>query len=354
MTNTASNTIQSISFPSFVPRAPWWGGHLQTIANVFPPRVPELDRYCRSSLAAPVCDGTEDHLVATLHYPAVPTPTKPVIILIHGVGGSEDSGYMLSSALFFLELGYPVLRCNLRGAGRSRPLCKRQYHAGASDDLAHLIGLLPLTLAAQGVVAIAYSLGGNILLKFLGERGARAPMRGAVTVSSPLELQATARQLSRWDNALFQASILTRLKSESVKPASEVTTKERLAIAKARTVWEFDDSFTAPRNGFSGAADYYDRSSCWQFLEAIAVPTLLIYALDDPLVPRSSYLKFEWQRNQHLVPLLPQSGGHVGFRGLDRRVVWHDRCAAQFIEALPDYPPLPGREISSEVQNSLS
>jgi predicted alpha/beta-fold hydrolase len=161
-------------------------------------------------------------------------------------------------------------------------------------------------------------------------------MRGAVAVSSPLELQATARQLSRWDNALYQAAILARLKSDSVKPSSEVTTKERLAIAKARTVWQFDDSFTAPRNGFSGAADYYDRSSCWPFLEAIDVPTLLIYALDDPLVPRSSYLDFEWRRNQHLVPLLSRHGGHVGFRGLDRRIAWHDRCAAQFIEALPD------------------
>jgi hypothetical protein len=257
-------------------------------------------------------------------------------MLIHGVAGSEDSEYMLSSAAFFLELGYPVLRCNLRGAGRSRPVCKRQYHAGSSEDLAHLIGVLPPTLAAQGVVGIAYSLGGNILLKFLGERRAQVPMRGAVTVSSPLELQATARQLRRWDNTLYQAAILGRLKSESVKPSSEVTTKERLAVAKARTVWEFDDSFTAPRNGFSGAADYYDRSSCRQFLEAIAVPTLLIYALDDPLVPRSSYLDFEWRRNPHLVSLLSRGGGHVGFRGLDRHVAWHDRCAAQFVEALPD------------------
>jgi hypothetical protein len=257
-------------------------------------------------------------------------------MLIHGVGGSEDSGYVLSSAVFFLDLGYPVLRCNLRGAGRSRPLCKRQYHAGASEDLSHLIDLLPPTLAAQGVVAIAYSLGGNILLKFLGEHQARARIRGAITVSSPLELEATARQLCRWDNALYHSSILARLKSESVKPSSEVTTQERLAIAKARTLWEFDDSFTAPRNGFSGATDYYDRSSCWRFLEAIAVPTLLIFALDDPLVPRSSYLDFDWRRNQHLVPLISRCGGHVGFRGLDRRVAWHDRCAAQFLEALPD------------------
>jgi predicted alpha/beta-fold hydrolase len=336
MTDLAANTIQSIKFSKFVPRMPWWGGHLQTIATVFAPRVPELDRYRHSCLAAPVGDGTGDRLVATLHYPAVPTPTKPVIMLIHGVAGSEDSEYMLSSAAFFLELGYPVLRCNLRGAGRSRPVCKRQYHAGSSEDLAHLIGVLPPTLAAQGVVGIAYSLGGNILLKFLGERRAQVPMRGAVTVSSPLELQATARQLRRWDNTLYQAAILGRLKSESVKPSSEVTTKERLAVAKARTVWEFDDSFTAPRNGFSGAADYYDRSSCRQFLEAIAVPTLLIYALDDPLVPRSSYLDFEWRRNPHLVSLLSRGGGHVGFRGLDRHVAWHDRCAAQFVEALPD------------------
>jgi len=336
MTVLAPDIVQPISFPSFVPRAPWWGGHLQTIANVFPPQVAELDQYPRSHLTAPVPDGTGDRLVGTLHCPVVRTRTKPVVILIHGVGGSEESGYMLSSAAFFLELGYPVLRCNLRGAGPSRPLCKRQYHAGASEDLAQFIGRLPPTLAAHGVVGIGYSLGGNILLKFLGERGARAPIRGAVTVSSPLDLEAAARQMNRWDNALYHASILARLKSDSVKPSSDVTAKERLTIARARTLWEFDDSFTAPRNGFNGAADYYDRSSCWRFLEAIVAPTLLIHALDDPLVPRSSYLDFEWRRNQRLMPLLSRHGGHVGFHGLDRRVCWHDLCAAQFIEALPD------------------
>jgi hypothetical protein len=334
MTALPPHIVQPIGFSSFVPRAPWWGGHLQTVANVFPQQWPELDRYCRARLAAPVPDGTGDRLVATLHHPAAPTGTKPVIILIHGVGGSEDSGYILSSAVFFLELGYPVLRCNLRAAGRSRQLCRREYHAGASEDLAHVIGLLPPTLAAQGIVAIGYSLGGNILLKFLGERGAHAPIRGAVTVSSPLELQAAARQMNRWDNAFYHASILARLKSDSVKPSSDVTAEERLTVATARTLWEFDDSFTAPRNGFSGAADYY--SSCWRFLEAIAVPTLLIHAVDDPLVPHSSYLDFEWRRNQRLIPLFSRRGGHVGFRGLDRRVCWHDRCAAQFIRALPD------------------
>jgi uncharacterized protein len=321
-------------FPAFTARAPWWGGHLQTFAGMLPRRH-DLDRYPGERLTVVVPDGTGDRLVATLHRPAKRAGQRRcLILLVHGVSGSQNSSYILASAAFFLNLGYSVLRCNLRGAGPSRRLCKRQYHAGTTEDLDHIIAGLPPTLREDGIVAVGYSLGANIVLKFLGERGQAAPVQAAVLVSSPLDLAVTTRRLMQWDNALFHRPMLSLLKAESLRPASDLTARERRAISDARTIQDFDEHFTAPRNGFSGAFEYYKRTSCRHFLNLVSVPSLLIYALDDPLVPYADYLKYEWHRNQNLVPLMSRFGGHIGFQGLDRDASWHDACAARFVEML--------------------
>lgn len=330
MTREASTQLD---FPRFEAGAPWWGGYLQTIAGALPTVSPhDLDRYPSEQLFAPVLDGTGDTLVAMLHRPERPSIDRCVVLLIHGVSGSEDSSYVLRSAAYFLNLGYPVLRANLRGAGPSRPLCKLQYNAGTTDDLVHLLSMVPADLRSNGIAAMGFSLGANVLLKFLGERGSSAPLRAAIAVSSPLDLAAVSRRFMGWDNALFQFAILSQLRTESVKPAAELSERERNAALRARTIWDFDQTFTAPRNGFSGAEDYYTRSSCTSFLEHIAVPTLLIYAANDPIVPSEAYLQYKWDRNPKLVRLLSQSGGHCGFRGADSHARWNDVCAARFLK----------------------
>ena len=328
-------TSTHIDFPKFETGAPWWGGHLQTIAGALPTiRPSDLDHYPSERLFAPVLDGTGDTMVATLHRPISSDTSRCLILLIHGVSGSEDSSYILRSAAYFLNLGYPVLRANLRGAGPSRPLCKLQYNAGTTDDLVHLISMVPPDLRSNGIAAMGYSLGANVLMKFLGERGSSAPIKAAIAVSSPRDLAAVSRRFMRWDNALFQFAILSQLRTESVKPAAEFSEQERNAALNARTIWDFDQTFTAPRNGFSSAEDYYTRSSCAAFLEHIAVPTLVIYAANDPIVPSDAYNQYRWDRNPKLVRLLSQSGGHCGFRGPDRHAYWHDACAARFLKSI--------------------
>jgi len=331
-------TSTQVDFPRFEAGAPWWGGHLQTIVGAFhTTSTRDLDQYPAERLFAAVPDGTGDSMVATLHRPIHSDINRCVVLLIHGVSGSEDSSYILRSAAYFLNLGYPVLRANLRGAGPSRPLCKLQYNAGTTDDLVHLVSMVPADLRSNGVVAMGYSLGANVLMKFLGERGSSSPIGAAVAVSSPLDLSTVSRRLMRWDNALFQFAILSQLRKESVKPAAELSEPERDAVLRTRTVWDFDQTFTAPRNGFGGAEDYYTRSSCGPFLEHITVPVLMIYASDDPIVPNDAYLQYRWDRNPKLTRLLSQSGGHCGFRGADRRVYWHDVCAARFLKNIEQF-----------------
>jgi hypothetical protein len=255
-------------------------------------------------------------------------------MLIHGVSGSEDSSYILRSAVYFLSLGYPVLRVNLRGAGPSGPFCKRHYNAGTTGDLIDLVSMVPADLLSNGIVAMGYSLGANLLMKFLGERGSSSPIKASIAVSSPLDLAAVSRRLMQWDNALFQFAILSQLKRESINSAVGLSKRERDAVLSARTLWDFDEAFTAPRGGFSGAEDYYTRSSCIQFLEHIAVPTLMIYASDDPIVPNNAYCQYRWAKNPTLILLLSKSGGHAGFREANCHAYWHDVCAARFLESI--------------------
>lgn len=320
-------------FPPFVPRAPWWGGDLQTLRNFLIRRWADLRGYPTVRLTLPLRDGSGDRLLAALTRPRVEaTPARPLVILVHGLTGCEESFYLLNTAAELLRQGFPVLRLNLRGAGPSRPVCRLQYHAGRSEDFAEALEQLPPAATAAGVVAIGYSLGANMLLKYLGERGSRTRLKAAVSVSAPIDLAETSRWMMRGRSAIYQGYLLRDMRREALAPGADLTVSERDAIRAARSIWEFDHRFSAPRNGFPGAAEYYEKNAAQRFLDEIKVPTLVIYALDDPWIPATAYRTYDWRRNAYLLPLLEASGGHVGFQGRgDRRVAWHDLCIAAFL-----------------------
>ncbi|HUZ72100.1 MAG TPA: alpha/beta fold hydrolase [Stellaceae bacterium] len=324
--------LEGLSFAPFAPRAPWWGGDLQSLSNYLRPRA-RLHGYSAERLILPLDDGSGDRLAATLNRPAPGAPPLPLVVLIHGLGGDELSAYMRRSAVHFCAHGYPVLRLNLRGAGPSRPFCRLQYHGGRSDDFAMALAALPEPLASQGIVAIGFSLGGNMLLKFLGERGAAARVRAAVSVSAPIDLAATSRHMQRRRNAPYQAYLMRDIRREAAAPAAVLSPEERRVLGRVRSIREFDELFTAPHNGFAGADDYYARNAAQNFLGTIAVPTLVIHALDDPWVPSDPYRAVDWSGNPHLVPLLPKQGGHIGFQGSDPPTSWHDAAIARFLVA---------------------
>lgn len=324
--------LSAADFPPFMARAPWWGGDLQTLRNYL---VRQYAHFAAGErLYLPMRDGSGDRLVASLHRPAAAGPPRPLVVLIHGLTGTEESHYMVKTAAHLLRQGFTVLRLNLRGAGVSRRHCRFQYYAGGSEDFADALAALPRALTQGGVVAIGYSLGANMLLKYLGERGGEAPLKGAVAISTPLDLAATARRMMRRRNTIYQRYLLRHMRVESLGSGAEITGSERVAILEARSIWEFDHRFSAPRNGFRGAEDYYERNAAKRFLDGIGVPTLVIYALDDPWIPAEPYLGYDWRSNPSLVPLLPARGGHVGFQGRDRGATWHDICAARFLATL--------------------
>jgi predicted alpha/beta-fold hydrolase len=319
-------------FPEFRARLPWLGADLQTLRNHFRGPVFDVSDEDTRRLSLPMRDGSGDQLAAAAHGEI--RGVDPVVVLIHGLGGCEDSDYVRASAATLGRRGFPVVRLNLRGAGVSRPTCRLQYHAGRTTDLADALTALREDHGASSFFVVGFSLGGNMLLKFLAEAGTTFPIIGAASVSAPIDLEAACRRILERRNYVYHRVLLDRVRDEACGPSAELSATERRAIAQARTILEFDEHFVAPRNRYAGAREYYIDNGSQRFLNGIRVPTLVVHALDDPWIPGDAYRSFDWSRNSNLLPLLPEEGGHVGFHGVGTRIPWHDRCIGQFLRDL--------------------
>lgn len=318
--------------PAFRPRAPWWGGDLQTLRNMLV-RARYALPATSTRILFPLSDGSGDRLAAMLDRPTSPV-SSPLVVLIHGLTGSEDSAYMRASARFHLRRGRHVLRLNLRGAGPSRRTCGGHYHAGCAIDIRDSLEALDSGLCEQGICLIGYSLGGNMLINLLANHADGLAIRGAVTVSAPIEPAEAARRLLSPRNKIYHIWLLQQIKKESTAPGAHLTENERMAIARAKTIWDYDDSFIAPRNGFAGASDYYARTAGAQFVQSIRTPTLLIHARNDPWIPADPYMALEWRLPANVQMFLSGGGGHVGFHASGLSETWHDRCVDAFLQSL--------------------
>ena len=320
--------------PDFVPRFPWLGGDLQTLRNfVVRPRH-DLAPWPGRRVELALDDGSGDRLLAVLHENR--DEAGPLVVLVHGLTGCQDSFYVLGTARHFLEQGYPVLRLNLRGAGPGRPLARGGYNAGSSADFAAALRALVERdgrLLARGLAPIGYSLGGNMLLKFLAEAGRDFPIVAAASVSAPIDLKATQVQIMAPRNRLYHAYLISRMKAELLATPGGVPGEVAQRARQAASVFEFDDAIVAPAAGFLGADDYYARCSARGFLPGIEIPALLLHARDDPWIPAAAYEGAAWLAKAGLEVRLAPGGGHVGFHGKGSRTTWHDRSIAAFLRA---------------------
>ena len=311
--------------PLFHERMPWIGRDLQTMRNVLcraPTDLPAGERFL-----LPISHG--DRLAARLDRPRESTglepPTKPLIVLIHGLAGCEASDSVVTSLRHLVAQGWPVLRLNLRGAAPSRPTAAGHYHAGRTEDLAQALSHLPAALTRDGIILYGHSLGGNLVLKFLGEGGHGLPVQAAVVVSAPIDLAATCARMMERRNVVYHHYMLTAMKHEALAPGAGISPAERAAIEGARTVFEYDDRFIAPRFGYRNAEEYYERNAAKHFLASIRTPTLILHALDDPWIPAACYEAVDWPHLPIIEAVLTPRGGHMGFHGTGSLTPWHDR-----------------------------
>ena len=306
-------------------RPPLWlqGGHLQTIHPVL---LRKPGRVTGRSEKLELDDG--DFLDLEWQGDA----SERLVIISHGLEGSSRAKYVQGMAAAAVRRGWDVLAWSFRGCGGEINRLPSFYHSGKTEDLELVIRHALSTHPAKRISLIGFSLGGNLTLKYVGERGTgiHPEIDTAVAFSVPCELACSSRKLAELQNRVYMERFLKSLREK-------VVAKQQLfpglidakGVERIRTFAEFDDRFTAPLHGFQDAEDYWTRSSCRRVLSGIAIPSLLVNAANDPILGSECYPHAEARDNDLFHFEVPDSGGHVGFgAGAE---YWSETHAMNFI-----------------------
>ncbi len=295
---------------------PWWaaGTHGQTVAGHLLRRVHCRVQGDRERLETP--DG--DFLVLEWFggEPSVGGGSAPLVLLLHGLEGSSRSGYIVALAQALAAVECSAVALNFRGCGGEPNRLPRAYHAGETGDLAFVLATLAQRFPGRPLGVVGFSLGGNVVLRWLGEQAeaAAATVRAAAAVSVPYDLARGAAHAMTGAGRPYAKRLLRELRAKARAMASLVAGRVDLERAlRAQTFREFDEAFTAPLHGFRDADDYYERSSSAPWLERVALPTLAIHAYDDPFLPSDALPVAALRANRSITLDLHERGGHVGF-----------------------------------------
>lgn len=250
------------------------------------------------------------------------TGTAPLVILLHGLTGSSQSGYIQGLQTVLLRHGFRSVALNFRGCSGEYNRLARCYHSGETEDIDFLYQTLRQCEPNTPMAVIGFSLGGSVLLNWLGKQGEQVSLFAAVAVSVPLVLSTCATKLDHGFSKIYRAALLRELKHYvlakqqhliKLRAMDEADKIKQLGdLSSIHSFWQYDDRVVAPLHGFHGVHDYYKRSSARQFLNSIAIPTLLIQSLDDPFMT-PEVLPDANELSPFVQLEITQSGGHVGF-----------------------------------------
>ncbi len=260
---------------------------------------------------------------------------KKTVIISHGLEGNSKKGYVLGMVRMFINHGWDAIAWNYRGCGGSPNKTLRFYHSGATDDLAEVIRFAMET-GYETIALAGFSLGGNLTLKYLGENNREIPreIKVGMTFSVPLDLYGGCMEISKSSNAIYARRFLRKLKKKVYQKARLMPDLDTSPLKHVKTLYDFDNLYTAPLHGFTDARDYYRKCSAIHFIENIRVPTLIVNAKNDPILPKSCYPYKITEKLKHVWFETPERGGHVGFLTLDGGKIyyWSERRALEFAE----------------------
>lgn len=298
------------------------GGHVQTIHPALFRRVPDTTTR-RERLELP--DGD------FLDIDWADDGRERLAILSHGLEADSKAHYIQGMAGALRRRGWDVLAWNFRGCGGEPNRLLKLYHGGATDDLHHVVNHALATHPARQVDLIGFSLGGNLTLKYLGERRPDPRLHRAATFSVPCDLACSAARLSAPENRIYMARFLNSLRAKLVaKQPCFPNELDLSGISKIRNFQQFDEQFTAPLHGFRNAVDYWTRCSARSFLPGITIPTLLMNAANDPFLGPGCYPREEAGSKETFHMEIPDEGGHVGFT-TGTAETWAEIRASQFL-----------------------
>ncbi len=324
----------------FRPHALLRGGHAQTLVTSLPRRLAKGAGHVDEHLLLDVEPGTQVRVLCRWQ-PAI--AEAPTLVLLHGLVGHAETSYMVGLADKAWSKGWNTVRLNLRNYGGTEGLTDTLYHSGLTADLRALLRHLE-EQGHEDIHLIGYSIGGNQLLKYLGEEGEKASVRSSVAICPPVDLSASARLLDeKPSNRIYLANFLFYL-SQTLKRKEKLLGRRyspdprpSLLRKGGYSIRRFDDLITAPHFGFQNAEDYYRVGSSGPWLAKITVPTWILIAENDPLIPSKSAASFA--RSERVQLLSVAGGGHCGFLGRkqpDEDRYWVENRALEILEGQRD------------------
>lgn len=254
-----------------------------------------------------------------------------VVIISHGLEGDSQRPYIKGMAKALHDRGFDVVAWNFRGCSGEMNRQLRFYHSGATDDLDLVVRHVTKTKNYRNVFLVGFSLGGNVTLKYLGERVADKRIKRAVVFSVPMHLKTSCEKISRPLNRLYSNRFLKSLKTKILIKARHRKELDTSMLPKIRTLIDFDDCYTAPLHGFSDAVDYYEQCSSLRFVNDIQIPTLVINTLNDPFLSPECFPVALLEKHPFVQLQILSRGGHVGFAQFNKNgLYWSEQRALEF------------------------
>jgi len=306
--------------------------HLLTIAGNFWKRDIDESRFPTRAVVYPTQPGTQ----ILIHENRPAGEVRGEVLLHHGLEGSSRSGYMLSMAQCLLEVGYAVHRINMRSCGGTEQLTDTLYHSGLTADVRALLERFRADGRAPCFL-VGFSLGGNVSLKLAGELGesARELLAGVCAVSTPIDLHACVRRLGAQENWIYEQRFVRSLRGRYLRRHLQYPDRFPLdGLEQTRTVFDFDNQFTAKAFEFGDAPNYYATQSAVRFLDGIRLPVLMVQAKDDPLIPFNIFETERVRGNPWIRLVATESGGHLGYISRRRPRFWLDLLVRDWIQEL--------------------
>ncbi|HEY0656147.1 MAG TPA: alpha/beta fold hydrolase [Chryseosolibacter sp.] len=307
----------------YVPPRFLFSPHLETIFPSLIRRV-SLRPYVRERINTPDDD--------FLDLDWLTNQSKNLVIISHGLEGNSTRAYVKGMAKVFFTNGYDALAWNYRGCSEEMNRQLRFYHSGATDDLNTVIDYAIDRKGYENIFLVGFSLGGNITLKFLGEKQPRPEVKKGVAISVPLDLKTSCEKISQPGNWIYSRRFLKSLKAKVIAKAGLLKGLDIRGIHQIRTLKEFDDRYTAPLHGFTDALDYYKRCSSLYFLHSINTPTLIVNTANDPFLSKQCFPTELIQNHPFITMEILLRGGHVGFTQFNKNgLYWSEQRAFDFI-----------------------
>jgi len=256
--------------------------------------------------------------------------SQKLVILFHGLEGSAYSQYIKGLVKVLNGKSFDTVSVNFRGCSGSPNYLLSSYHSGKTDDIQFIVD--SLAFEYEEINLVGFSLGGNVVLKYLGETLTNEKINKSVAISVPCDLKASAIHLSKGFNTVYLKRFFKRLK-EKVRQKEEIFPKtlDYSKVYESKDFYDFDNLFTAPVHGFKDAEDYWNKCSSKQFIPTIKTPTIIINALNDPFLPFSCYPHQESKKNSNVKLLTPKYGGHVGFSQIGQKLNYYESKIIDFL-----------------------